>query len=68
MPKTGPNAGWRKVTIALWPNRHSPIARPIEVTVLPSPNGVGLIAVTRIYLPSLRVFSRSSTDRAIFAL
>ena len=49
IPKTGPSAGWRKVTIAFFPNLHKPIASPIEVTVLPSPKGVGLIAVTRIY-------------------
>ena len=40
-------------TIAFLPMRFSPSPRPTVVVVLPSPAGVGLIAVTRISLPSL---------------
>ena len=36
-------------------------ARPIDVTVLPSPSGVGVIAVTSMILPSGSSLRRSST-------
>ena len=38
--------------IAFLPIAFSPSPRPTVVVVLPSPAGVGLIAVTRISLPS----------------
>jgi len=38
------------------------------VVVLPSPAGVGLIAVTRISLPSGRLRRESMNGAAIFAL
>jgi hypothetical protein len=41
-------------------------ASPTEVVVLPSPAGVGLIAVTRISLPAAS--ARSSRPMSIFAL
>ncbi len=46
MPKTGPIEGWRIVQTAFWPMRFSASDRPIVCTVLPSPAGVGVIAVT----------------------
>ena len=46
MPKVGPMADWRRVRTARWPRRTSPWASPIAVVVLPSPKGVGVIAVT----------------------
>ena len=44
--------------IAFLPMRFSPSPRPTVVVVLPSPAGVGLIAVTRISLPSLPALLR----------
>src|SRR5580704_9253542 len=41
---------------------------PTVVVVLPSPSGVGVIAVTTMYLPLGAFFSRSRTDRATLAL
>src|SRR6478752_10884420 len=58
MPNTGPRDGWRIVTAARRPIRFSPWARPTVVVDLPSPRGVGLIAVTTTYLP--RGFSAST--------
>src|SRR6185436_10087841 len=49
-------------------NSIEPIARPMEVVVFPSPNGVGLMAVTRIYRPRGLCFSRSSAERLILPL
>ena len=57
IPNTGPRLGWRMQTAALWPIRFRPWASPTVVVDLPSPSGVGLIAVTSTYLP--RGFSRS---------
>ena len=51
-PKTGPRDGSRRATITFLPSFCMPSARPTVVVVLPSPAGVGLIAVTRINLPS----------------
>src|SRR6476660_6086063 len=68
MPKTGPNDGCRSVTTARGPILLSPIARPMEVVVLPSPNGVGLLAVTRIYRPRGLCLRRSSAERLILPL
>ena len=39
-------ADWRRVRTACWPKRVSPWASPMAVVVLPSPKGVGVIAVT----------------------
>ncbi len=41
-------------TAAFFPIRFNPSPRPTVVVVLPSPAGVGLIAVTKISLPSGR--------------
>ena len=46
IPKTGPSDGWRMFTDALCPIRLRPCANPTVVVDLPSPSGVGVIAVT----------------------
>ena len=55
-------------TIAFLPMRFRPSPRPTVVVVLPSPAGVGLIAVTRISLPSLPLFFEAMKSAEIFAL
>src|SRR5271157_1911425 len=52
MPKHGPSEGSRRQMIAFLPMRLSASPRPMVVVVLPSPASVGLIAVTRMSLPS----------------
>jgi hypothetical protein len=52
MPKFGPSEASRMQIMAFLPIRLRPSPRPTVVVVLPSPAGVGLIAVTRISLPS----------------
>src|SRR3546814_10550276 len=47
IPKQGPRLGSRRQIIALRPIRARPSPRPTVVVVLPSPAGVGVIAVTR---------------------
>ena len=57
----------RLATAASFPMRRSASARPMVVVVLPSPAGVGVMAVTRTNFP----FPRGgcpSTDSATFAL
>ena len=54
MPNTGPSEGSRRHTTVRRPMRLSASPRPTVVVVLPSPAGVGEIAVTRISLPSAR--------------
>jgi len=46
-----PSDGSREVTMLLRPMRSRPWARPMETTVLPSPETVGVVAVTRMSLP-----------------
>ena len=60
MPNTGPSEGSRRQMTAFLPMRLSASPRPTVVVVLPSPAGVGLIAVTRISLPSGLSFSVST--------
>src|SRR5438093_9003418 len=67
-PNTGPSDGSRIATIARFPSRRSPSARPIVVVDLPSPAGVGVIAVTRTSAPSGRALARSIASQRIFAL
>ena len=55
-------------TMAFLPMRFRPSPRPTVVVVLPSPAGVGLIAVTRISLPSLLPFADLMNSAEIFAL
>jgi hypothetical protein len=52
MPKHGPSDGSRTHTIVFFPMLLSASARPIVVVVLPSPAGVGVMAETRMSLPS----------------
>src|ERR1700733_1521489 len=54
MPKLGPREGSRRQIIVFLPMRLSASPRPMVVVVLPSPAGVGLIAVTRMSFPSGR--------------
>ena len=47
----GPRLGSLKQTIDFFPNLLRPSLNPTEVVVLPSPAGVGVIAVTKINFP-----------------
>src|SRR6516225_11498014 len=69
IPKVGPWLGWRIHVKTFFP-RCAPKAwlRPTVVVVLPSPKGVGVIAVTTTYLPLGTFFRRSRTERCTFAL
>ena len=51
MPKVGPIDGWRMAAIAFFPIWPSPWVSPTVVVVFPSPSGVGVMAVTSMYLP-----------------
>ena len=51
MPKSGPSDGSRIARTARFPILASPSVSPIEVVVLPSPAGVGVIAVTTTSFP-----------------
>ena len=55
MPKQGPREGSRRQIKAFLPRRLSASPSPTTVVVLPSPAGVGEMAVTRMSFP----FSRS---------
>ncbi len=68
MPNTGPSEGSRRQMIAFLPMWLSASPRPTVVVVLPSPAGVGLMAVTRTSLPSGFDLSVSMYSRATFAL
>ena len=68
MPKHGPSEGSRRQIIAFLPMRLRPSPRPTVVVVLPSPAGVGLIAVTRISLPSLFFCAESMKSKETLAL
>ena len=50
MPKVGPIDGWRMVIVACLPMCLNAWPSPTVVVVLPSPSGVGVIAVTTTYL------------------
>ena len=49
MLKVGPPEGWRSVPQQRLPRRPRPSSRPTVVVVLPSPSGVGVMAVTSMY-------------------
>ena len=51
MPNDGPSEGSRRHSIAFLPMWLSASAVPTVVVVLPSPAGVGVMAVTRMSLP-----------------
>ena len=53
IPKHGPKLGSLRQIIAFLPMWQSPSTKPTLVVVLPSPAGVGEMAVTKINLPSL---------------
>ena len=60
-PNTGPREGSLNATNTFLPNFCKPSATPIVVVVLPSPAGVGLIAVVNInlaFFPPLSFLSR----------
>ena len=57
----GPPEGWRMAPVAFLPRRPRPWRSPMVEVLLPSPSGVGVMAVTSMYLPSGRSPSRSST-------
>src|SRR5271157_931437 len=65
MPKTGPRLGCRMHTAARWPIRLRPWTRPMLVVVLPSPSGVGVMAVTTTYLPRLPFAAASASRRVM---
>ena len=67
-PNTGPSEGSRSAIRARSPIRLSASPRPTVVVVLPSPAGVGLIAVTRISRPSGRSRNDSMKGRVSLAL
>ena len=62
----GPPEGCRMHPPTFFPLFPSPSIRPMEVVVLPSPRGVGVMAVTSMYFPSgffsrrLMIFMKSS--------
>ena len=66
-PNTGPRLGSRSATVTSLPMRLRPSARPMVVVVLPSPAGVGVIAVTSTSLPGFRSVSSISAG-SILAL
>src|ERR1700726_612035 len=68
MPNTGPSDGSRTQIAARLPRRFSASPRPTVVVVLPSPAGVGVIAVTRISLPSGRPLRPAIASSDSFAL
>src|SRR5215831_8304723 len=69
MPKVGPWLGWRMHVNTFLP-RCAPSAwlKPTVVVVLPSPSGVGVIAVTTMYFPLGEFLSRSRMERWTLAL
>ena len=48
----GPPEGWRSAPPTFFPRFPRPSIRPTDVVLLPSPSGVGVMAVTSMYLPS----------------
>ncbi len=67
-PKIGPSDGSRRQRIGLRPMWPRPCASATEEVVLPSPAGVGVIAVTFTILASGRSLRRAIADSSIFAL
>ena len=68
MPNTGPSDGSRRASTGFLPITPRPCVSETEVVVLPSPAGVGVIAVTSMIFASGRPFSRSRTLSSILAL
>src|SRR4030042_561014 len=59
----GPPEGWRRAPPTFTPRLPRPSIKPQEVVLLPSPRGVGVMAVTSMYLPSVLSLRRSMTLR-----
>jgi len=55
----------KTTTVTSLPMRRRPSARPMVVVVFPSPAGVGVMAVTRISLPSGRSVSASNAGSTL---
>ena len=68
MPKQGPRLGSRRQATDFFPIRLIASFSPTEVVVLPSPAGVGLMAVTRMSFPSGLSLRDSICSGSIFAL
>ena len=68
MPKTGPSEGSRKQISEFLPIWRRASPSPTVVVVLPSPAGVGEIAVTKINLLSFFSGNESKYFKDIFAL
>ena len=68
MPNTGPSDGSRSTTVVFLPMRLRPSVRPTDTVVLPSPGGVGVIAVTSTSLAfsTLAGSIRSSGSLALY--
>ena len=66
MPKVGPIEGWRMVIVARLPMWLNAWPSPTVVVVLPSPSGVGVIALTTTYLARGRSASCSMASRLTF--
>src|SRR6185312_4808956 len=66
MPKVGPIDGCLIATVARLPMCRNACPRPTVVVVLPSPSGVGVIAVTTTYLAFGASASSSIADSRIF--
>jgi hypothetical protein len=67
MPKHGPREGSLMAIPTFLPKRFKDWPSPITVVVLPSPDGVGLVAVTSISLP-FSFPDRSREESEIFAI
>ncbi|MND01559.1 hypothetical protein D3C83_205920 [compost metagenome] len=67
-PKQGPRDGSRRQIRVFLPMRFRASPSPTVVVVLPSPAGVGLMAVVRMSLPSGRDFSVSMYSSDSLAL
>ena len=68
IPNTGPSDASRRQSTGLRPIAPRPCVSETAVVVFPSPNFVGVIAVTQTSFPSGRPASRSSTESETFAL
>ncbi len=64
IPKVGPMEGWRIQVKTGLPRAVKPWESPMVVMVLPSPSGVGLMAVTTTYFPLGRSVSVSRISKA----
>ena len=68
IPKTGPSEGSLNAQTTFLFSLCKPSDKAIEIVVLPSPEGVGVIAVTKINFPSFLSFKRSITFKSTFPI